>query len=43
MHSNQYVSTSKMNSVFYQPKKSFRWLEKAVLVAAGIYVGLKLH
>lgn len=41
-HSNPRVSTLKMNSLIYKPDKKFKWLEKAVLIGAGIFVGLKI-
>lgn len=41
-HTNPLVKTTQMNSVFFKPKARFRWLEKAILIAAGIYVGSKL-
>jgi hypothetical protein len=41
-HSNSKVSTSKMNSLIYKPDKKFKWLEKALLIGAGIFVGLKI-
>lgn len=42
LHSNPHVSTLKMNSLVYKPDKKFKWLEKALLIAAGVFVGTKL-
>lgn len=41
-HSNPFVKTLGTNSVVYKPAKKFKWLEKALLVGAGIFIGVKL-
>jgi hypothetical protein len=39
-HSNPHVITTQSNSVIYKPKKRGRWLEKAILVGAGVAAGV---
>lgn len=42
MHSNPLFKTEKATSVFYKPKKKSNFLPKALLIAAGIFIGTKL-
>jgi len=42
MHSNPLFKSEKATSVFYKPKKKSNLLPKALLIAAGIFVGTKL-
>lgn len=40
-HSNPYVQTLGSSSLIYKPKKKPRLLEKALLIGAGIFIGIK--
>ena len=42
MHSNPLFKSEKATSVFYKPKKKSNLLPKALLIAAGIFVGTRL-
>lgn len=42
IHTNPLIKTTSSSSVIYNPPKKGRWLEKAILVGAGIFLGLKL-
>lgn len=41
-HSNPLFKSEKVTSVFYKPKKKSNLLSKALLIAAGIFVGTRL-
>mgnify|MGYP003402774457 CR=1 FL=1 len=41
-HSNPIFKTEKATSVFYKPKKKSNLIPKALLIAAGIFIGTKL-
>ncbi len=42
LHTNKLINVDGSNSIFYIPKKKERWLEKALLIGGGIYLGTKL-
>ena len=41
-HSNPLITTTQSNSVVYKPPKKPRWLEKALIFGAGLFLGSKL-
>lgn len=41
-HSNPFIKSTSSSSVFYKPKKKSNLLPKALLIAAGIFVGTRL-
>ena len=42
IHTNPLIQTTSTTSAIYQPPKRGRWLEKALLIGAGIFLGTKL-
>jgi hypothetical protein len=42
IHSNPLIQTTSTTSAIYRPPKKGRWLEKALLIGAGIFLGTKL-
>jgi hypothetical protein len=42
MHSNPLIHTTGQSSVIYKPPDKKKWLEKAILIGAGVYIGTKL-
>lgn len=41
-HTNPLIQVTGQNSIIYIPKGKTRWLERALLVGVGIYLGIKL-
>ncbi len=41
-HSNPLITTTQANSVIYHPQKRGRWVERAIAVGLGIFIGSKL-
>lgn len=42
LHTNPYINVTSSNSVIYKPPAKARWLERALILAAGIFIGTKL-
>lgn len=42
LHTNPYIQVQGLSSVVYQPKPKARWLERAIIFAAGVFIGSKL-
>lgn len=42
IHTNPLIQTTSSSSVIYKPPKKGRWVEKALLIGAGIFLGTKL-
>lgn len=42
LHTNKLIHVTGQNSAIYIPAKKGRWLEKAILIAAGIYLGTQI-
>lgn len=42
LHTSPFVQVTGGNSIIYTPPKKGRWLEKAILIGGGIYLGSKL-
>ena len=42
IHTNPLIHTTSTTSAIYKPPKKGRWLEKALLIGAGIFLGTKL-
>lgn len=42
LHTNKFIKVTGQNSAIYIPPKKARWLEKALLIGAGIFLGTKL-
>ena len=42
LHTNPIIKVTGQNSAIYIPPKKARWLEKTLLIGAGIFLGTKL-
>lgn len=42
LHTNPLIQTTSTSSVIYRPPKRGKWLEKTLLIGAGIFLGTKL-